>query len=308
MTPVHAGGPQKGGLQLSSFLQKNTGWVPRMRCTWFPVLTSPISTFGSILHSIDIPLPFLVFPRPYILTIKGNYLEEFTPWQRFYSQATQRADIITVPSLYLKNILSLENALVIPNAINISNYGNHEYSASDSNIHLLIITKFYFPNKAEGVIKLIKILSSLPYHLQTSLYLDILGDGPLREKIQKNLPKSFVKINFHGMKNPCEFLNKADIFVYYSLHDNFPNVILEAMASKKPVITNNVGAVKEIISENCGYVALDDDKYREYLLALILNKSLRIEIGRKARIHVENTFSERKVFSSFIKLYEELAI
>ena len=55
---------------------------------------------------------------------------------------------------------------------------------------------------------------------------------------------------------------KNDLFLYYSVHDNFPIAILEAMALGLPVVTNDVGAVREMIrpGEN-GYITVSEEDY-----------------------------------------------
>jgi glycosyltransferase involved in cell wall biosynthesis len=48
------------------------------------------------------------------------------------------------------------------------------------------------------------------------------------------------------------FYRSADVFALSSTFDNSPNVVLEAMASGLPVVTTDVGGVREYVSDLVG--------------------------------------------------------
>ena len=81
----------------------------------------------------------------------------------------------------------------------------------------------------------------------------ILGSGPNKKNlqdfiIQKKLT-NFVKI-INYTKNPFPVLKNADIFILTSLYEGLPNVILEALVLKKPVISTNCQTGPREILEN----------------------------------------------------------
>ena len=64
-------------------------------------------------------------------------------------------------------------------------------------------------------------------------------------------------ITYHGEFVNFDFSPKDyDVFLYTSETDGMPNVILEAMAAKIPVITHNSGGVKEV-AHNCAGLVVD---------------------------------------------------
>ena len=77
----------------------------------------------------------------------------------------------------------------------------------------------------------------------------IVGDGPDRPCIEgaarRLAPGRFV---FAGQRNEVEaILRAADFFVFPSLHENLPNVLLEAMACGRVVVATDVGGNPEVI-------------------------------------------------------------
>lgn len=51
----------------------------------------------------------------------------------------------------------------------------------------------------------------------------------------------------------------ADVFVNASIEDNFPTVILEALACGTPVVTYDTGGCSEQINSDCGYLVSQND-------------------------------------------------
>lgn len=78
--------------------------------------------------------------------------------------------------------------------------------------------------------------------LDNSNILMILGDGPEKnylEELVKNLRISNNIKLFGKKENVFKYLKKSDYFVFTSLVEGFPNVLLEAMAVGLPIITTD---------------------------------------------------------------------
>ncbi|MGY8913983.1 MAG: glycosyltransferase, partial [Flavobacteriales bacterium] len=70
----------------------------------------------------------------------------------------------------------------------------------------------------------------------------ILGQGPLEEELlnmisEKSLEDNVFLLGFDN--NPYKYLKKADLFIFGSNHEGFPNVLLEAICCGLPILSTN---------------------------------------------------------------------
>lgn len=139
----------------------------------------------------------------------------------------------------------------------------------------------------------------------------IVGDGPLRQEIQSNIPASLSKyIKFTGFRNDAkDVINIMDIIVFSSLSEGVPYVLLEAMAAKKAVVATRVGGLAEVILDGKNGLLVDSKDAKgiaEKCLYLLENKNIIQSMGEEARKTVRDNFSKDKMKEKTICLYEEV--
>jgi glycosyltransferase involved in cell wall biosynthesis len=283
------GGPQTWARDLSQTLNRSGVAASHTFSKWGR-LAKLLLDNADVVHST---VPTLT-GKSTVITVKGDYTIENNIYRKLYPVTVKRADVVTCPSRYLQNKLGLDNAVVIPNAVIPENFTVVDHRPKDT-IKLMSVANSYFPGKADGLLRLKKTVLGLPcceWHIFGA------GQVPFRAK----------NIYFHGfVANLKELYPAFDVFLHYSMHDNFPTVILEAMASGLPVITNRIGAVAEIVSHgDDGYIAADDDAYRYLLQMLSESTEQRIKIGRNARLSVESKFDWQGIVAQYIDIYKGL--
>lgn len=144
------------------------------------------------------------------------------------------------------------------------------------------------------------------------VYFLIVGDGPLRDNIQK-YAKSLEfgkRIIFTGWRSDINrIIPSLDILVLCSQVEGHNIVILEAMSCEKPVIGTDVRGIHSIIknSENGILVPPGDPIGLAKTMLYLLNNPEKAEaLGKAGRRYVKEKFSVDKMVSAYLHLYSNL--
>lgn len=104
-----------------------------------------------------------------------------------------------------------------------------------------------------------------------------------------------------------EYLNLSDIFLFTSIAENFPLVLLEAQSAGIPTVTFDVGGSKEIVKHlKTGYVSRykDVEDTIKGVKSIFEDESLARRYSINARKNVIDNFTLEKQAKEYIKLYE----
>lgn len=164
----------------------------------------------------------------------------------------------------------------------------------------------------KGCIFLLKAFEKLSKHFDVQL--DIYGKGPEEEKLKQFvLSRGLTKQVFFNGRVSNDFLlskmKQADLIVSPSFREAQSMFVLEAMASKKPVIAFDIPAAREIITDGLnGFLAKAGDftdLYEKMLLALSDSK-LRSQIGNNAYDYIKLKHNWSIQIKKYLQIYEEL--
>jgi glycosyltransferase involved in cell wall biosynthesis len=141
----------------------------------------------------------------------------------------------------------------------------------------------------------------------------VVGDGPARASLQALARTLGLEgaLTFVGRSDDVPGrLRGADMLVSSSDHEGFPNVVLEAMAARLPVVATPAGDVPRIVEdERTGYVVpFDDiDAMASRMARLAASPDLRLRLGEAGRSRVEEQYSYETLGSRLIAAYREMA-
>ncbi|NJB81768.1 GT4 family glycosyltransferase PelF [Wenyingzhuangia aestuarii] len=109
--------------------------------------------------------------------------------------------------------------------------------------------------------------------------------------------------------DPPSIFVEGDISILTSISEGFPYTIIESMSCGVPVVSTDVGGVKEAIEHGVdGFVCKPKD-YKgiaEKVILLLKDDELRKEMARKSREKVVNNFTIKVVKDAYSELYKSL--
>ena len=138
----------------------------------------------------------------------------------------------------------------------------------------------------------------------------IIGSGSLEKKLKHLIfdLKLKNKVFLLGAKTQKEislFLSAADLFILPSLNEGNPTVVFESLGCGLPVLSNDVGGVKEIISDsNFGLI---NSKYfkNEVKFASFIEKGLNKKWDYKLISNYAFEYSWKNISKKILEVYEK---
>jgi len=136
--------------------------------------------------------------------------------------------------------------------------------------------------------------------------------GAYGEQFAEKLPKRLnaVAVGYvSDIQKRRELYTIADIFLFSSVAETFPCVILEAMSSECCVVSTPLEAVREQLQHGeTGFVAgaFTGEALARELSRVCISPAVAAQAGAKARIAVERTFSESTMLDQHEAFYREL--
>lgn len=197
------------------------------------------------------------------------------------------------------------NIINIPNAVNIS--GMEEISQTEETNN---ITFLGWVVKTKGIEELICAWNEI-YKEYPQWSLKIIG--PYTEEYFKEINDKYDTqgIIFTGEMNHSDAMQEiknSKIFVLPSYTEGFPNVVVEAMALGMPIAATSVGAVPEMLDNDCG-VVIEPQNEKQIATALreLINNPEKCNVyAQNAKQKALQEYSVEKVYERYIKIWNEV--
>ena len=137
------------------------------------------------------------------------------------------------------------------------------------------------------------------------------GEGLLLDEIKKEvenfgLSQEFIFLGH--VENIYEELQKTDIFILTSKREGMSVAILEAMANGLPIISSDVGGIKEqVLNDYEGYIVPKGD-IQGYVNSVkkLMNHSQRDLFGKRAFDKAKEKFDQDRMVLEYLKLMERI--
>ena len=143
---------------------------------------------------------------------------------------------------------------------------------------------------------------------QVHAKLIILGDGPNKECLNQQVKQLGLEndVSLLGnVDNIEEYMARVDVFILSSLYEGLPLVLLEAMAAGLPIISTDVGGVKDIVTDNGILVPSMDVKELKLAMQKIMEeKKMREKFAAKSYEHVLE-YNSPNIANQYTELYKK---
>lgn len=185
--------------------------------------------------------------------------------------------------------------------VNLERYSYYSYPKNDK-VHFLYLGRIM---KEKGIDELFAAIKCM-YVKRKDFVLDIVGfyEDDYKEEID-NLVKDGIAVFYGFQKNPLPFYIGADCVVLPSYHEGMSNVLLEAAAIGRPLITSDIPGCCEAVDPGVSGILVkvkDTDSLREALETFLMKtRDERALMGKAGRQRMEQLFDKKKVVIDTIR-------
>lgn len=165
----------------------------------------------------------------------------------------------------------------------------------------------------KGQIILLEAMKNLVNGALPNAHLVMVGEGP-DELMLKEKVKEFGLLNnvsfFEFTREPVYIFERIDILVLSSLYkEGLPNVILEAMSMKTPVVSSRLAGVPEVVKNGeTGFMVEpgNKDELTEAIVKLCSDDVVLKQIGDNGRRMMEEKFDKQVQFEEFLQYFYKI--
>lgn len=239
----------------------------------------------------------------------------FNPWEVASRMLFRFADMLTVQTeavapKVVARYPGVARVRVVPNPLAPSTVPPARPEGGEGQRRILLSLGRLAGQK--GVDTIVRAFAELaPHHPDWDLH--IYGEGPLADTLA-TLTASLgmqERIAFKGVTTePARVMGAADAFAMASLHEGFPNTLLEAMSLGLPCLSTDCPSGPSEITRN-GRDALlvpvnDQAAFTAALGRLMGNEALRRTLGQTARASIHDRFALETVLARWDELFAEV--
>ena len=240
-----------------------------------------------------------------------NYGFSISLQKKVRSFSIKKSDIVVTPSKHLKNFilnLGFKNKIeIINNGVFIPEENTNIFT--NDQINITIVSRLV---SHKNIKKIIRAISDLNDPL---IYLNIIGDGPELNQLQKISLESNNKDNiiFHGKLNRDDINHiflKSDIYIQASNYEGLPHSLLEAMSYGIPVLCTPVGECKKILgNEDRGYMLdlpVSKNNIKSKISQIIGEKNIANKKGERGKDFINEKYNLTNSFNLYKNLFTRL--
>lgn len=163
-------------------------------------------------------------------------------------------------------------------------------------------------NREKGHVYLLEAAKEVVQKYDSVKFL-LIGDGELRQMLEKKVKNVGLDkhVIFTGIRNDIpELLSLLDIFVLASIREGLPMALLEAMASKTPVVASKVGGIPGLIEDRVSGILVEPKDIKGIahgIMYLIKNPAKANILKKNALERIVNGYSSDTMCERYLSTY-----
>lgn len=272
-----------------------------------PVVTTKLPMISTIHTSVIEDAKHLELHN--MDTLKWRVLTKLSS-QRLTQKLINKSKFVTTVSSSVAEELvkyyDIKKPIVIGNGVDENVFVPRESPKED--FYVLYVARLDYRKGVLDLIKASKMLKS------SGINILIAGDGPLRKHFEKEILDNeldHVKLLGHvSGQDLVKLYQNAAIFVFPSLYEGLPTVLLEAMSCALPVIASDIPAHRDLIKNRDNGILVKPNTPKELvneILKLKNDEDLRYKLGKNARKTIEEQFTWSIITEKLEKLYNHVS-
>jgi len=141
----------------------------------------------------------------------------------------------------------------------------------------------------------------------------IAGEGHLQDALQDQVESLELQNRVHlagYLEDPRELYRAIDMYVLSSLREGLPNVVLEAMASQRTVVTTEVNGIPRLVQDGHNGLVVptaNTEALTEGIRKCLLSKELRTDLAEQGRQTIEENFTFADRMKAVVETYRTLS-
>ena len=162
-------------------------------------------------------------------------------------------------------------------------------------------------SQEKNPIEYIEIISEISKDIH-NMKCAMIGDGPLQEECKKVISEKQLEENIEMLgflENPYTILKNTKVMCITSNWEGFGLAAIEALTLGVPVISRNVGGLKNIIDDTCGNLVQNRREFVKEIEELLKNEELRKEKSKKAIQKAKSLDNIEFYTENIIRIYGE---
>ncbi len=140
----------------------------------------------------------------------------------------------------------------------------------------------------------------------------LLGDGDQHDILKKLAEELGVAqaVTFTGnVSNTEDYYAVSDLYVQCSFREAMPLSVLEAMAAGLPIVSTDVGGLRDVVQDNGKLVpAGDEDAMLAAIMEIYQQSNLQKTAMKEASLRIVQAYSSEGMAQAYQKIYNELCV